>query len=96
MALFIDRVQLPQGYSHFEGTVYFLPLSPQKFLAQKDERLSRPWSHPVVLNMGPGNSFMYPINPFVFKFRLKHPYKKAIAEVRGNDAIRSLSLFNSI
>ena len=27
--LFMDRVQLPQGYS--ATTVYFLPLSPQKF-----------------------------------------------------------------
>ena len=30
--LFMDRVQLPQGYSHFEEAVYFLPFSPQKFL----------------------------------------------------------------
>ena len=30
--LFMDGVQLPQGYSHFEEAVYFLPLSPQKFL----------------------------------------------------------------
>ena len=30
--LFImDGVQLPQGYSHFEEAVYFLPLSSQKF-----------------------------------------------------------------
>ena len=28
----MDGVQLPQGYSHFEGAVYFLPLSSQKFL----------------------------------------------------------------
>ena len=27
-----ERVQLPQGYSHFEEAVYFLPLSSQKFL----------------------------------------------------------------
>ena len=25
-------VQLSQGYSHFDEAVYFLPLSPQKFL----------------------------------------------------------------
>ena len=31
--LFMDGVQLPQGYSHFEETVYFLPLSSQKFLS---------------------------------------------------------------
>ena len=29
---FMDGVQLPQGYSHFEEAVYFLPLSSQKFL----------------------------------------------------------------
>ena len=28
----MDGVQLPQGCSHFEGAVYFLPLSSQKFL----------------------------------------------------------------
>ena len=30
--LFMDGVQLPQGLSHFEEAVYFLPLSSQKFL----------------------------------------------------------------
>ena len=29
---FIDWVQLPQGYSHFEEEVYFLPFSSQKYL----------------------------------------------------------------
>ena len=28
----MDRVQLPQGESHFQEAVYFLPLSSQKFL----------------------------------------------------------------
>ena len=28
----MDGVQLPQGWSHFEKAVYFLPLSSQKFL----------------------------------------------------------------
>ena len=28
----MDWVQLPQGWSHFKETVYFLPLSSQKFL----------------------------------------------------------------
>ena len=28
----MDGVQLPQGYSHFEEAVYFLPLSSQIFL----------------------------------------------------------------
>ena len=31
-SLFMDGVQLPQGYSHFEEAVYFLPFSSQKFL----------------------------------------------------------------
>ena len=53
----MDGVQLPQGYSHFEEAVYFLPLSSQIFWyslyrPRKDERLSRPWSHPMVLNTG--------------------------------------------
>ena len=30
--LLISGVQLPQGYSHFEEAIYFLPLSSQKFL----------------------------------------------------------------
>ena len=30
--LFMDGVQLPQGYTHFEEAVYFLPFSSQKFL----------------------------------------------------------------
>ena len=28
----MDGVQLPQGYSHFEETVYFLPLSYKKLV----------------------------------------------------------------
>ena len=28
----MDGVQLPQGKNHFEGAVYLLPLSSQKFL----------------------------------------------------------------
>ena len=48
-SLFIDGVQLHQGYSHFEEAVYFLPLSFQKFILSSSER----WSHPVVLNTGP-------------------------------------------
>ena len=30
--LFINGVQLPQGFSHFKVAVYFLPFSSQKFL----------------------------------------------------------------
>ena len=56
--LFIDGVQLPQGYSHFEEAVYFLPLSSQKFLVLilstpegwKAESTLEP---PVVLSMEP-------------------------------------------
>ena len=56
--IFMDGVQLPQGYCHFEEAVYFLPLSSQIFLVlilstSKDERLNRPWSHPVLLNTEP-------------------------------------------
>ena len=55
--LFMDGVQLPQGYSHFEEVVYFLPLSSQKFLAlillNSEGWKGWPWIHPVVLNMGP-------------------------------------------
>ena len=55
---FMDGVQLPQGYNHFEEAVYFLPFSSQKFLVLilstlEEWKLSRPWSHPVVLNTGP-------------------------------------------
>ena len=32
----MDGVQLPQGYSHFEEAIYFLPLSSQKFLIAND------------------------------------------------------------
>ena len=42
--------------SHYEETIYFLPLSPLEVLVDpppKDERLARPWSHPLVLNLGP-------------------------------------------
>ena len=58
--LFImDGVQLPQGYSHFEVAVYFLPFSSQKFLVliqsttegwKAESTLRR--SHPVVLSTG--------------------------------------------
>ena len=42
--------------SHYKDTVYFLPFSSQEFLVlfdqpQKDEKLSRPWSHPVAFLM---------------------------------------------
>ena len=56
--IFMDGAQLSQGYSHYKETVYFLPLSPRKSCYSfdwpwKDERLSWPCSHSVVLNEGP-------------------------------------------
>ena len=39
--------------SQYEETVYFLPLRSHSFdRPRKDERLSWPWSHPIVLNTG--------------------------------------------
>ena len=46
--LLMDGVQLPQGCSHFEEAVYFLPLSSQKFLVLILLVFSQPWSY-----MGP-------------------------------------------
>ena len=56
--LFMDGVQLPQGYSHFEEAVYFYHSVPRNswysfYRPRNDDRLSRPWSHPVFLNTGP-------------------------------------------
>ena len=52
----MGAVQLPEGYSHFEEAVYHsVPRNPwySFYRPQKDESLSQPWSHPVVLNTGP-------------------------------------------
>ena len=39
--------------SQYKEAVYFLPLRSHSFdRPRKDERLSRNWSHPVVLNTG--------------------------------------------
>ena len=32
---FMDEVQVPRGYSHFEEAVYFLPFCSQNFLVQE-------------------------------------------------------------
>ena len=53
----MDRVQLPQGWSHFENAVYFLPLSSQKFLVlilstSEGERLIRHWEPPCGFEHG--------------------------------------------
>ena len=44
--------------SHYKERVHFLPPSPRNsshsfYQTRKDERLSQPWGHPVVLNLGP-------------------------------------------
>ena len=55
--LLMDGVLLSQCYNHYKETVYFFPLAPRKSWysfdrPQKDERLSQPWSHRMVLNLG--------------------------------------------
>ena len=54
----MDGVQLTQGWNHFEEVVYFLPQVSRNswyslYQPRKDEMLSRPWNHPVVLKTGP-------------------------------------------
>ena len=51
----MNEVQQPQGFCHFKETVYFSPLYSwySFYQPRKDDRLSQPWSHPVVLNTGP-------------------------------------------
>ena len=51
----MDGVQLPQGYSHFEEALYFLPFSSQKFLV-----LSLYTYIPVIVYIpSPYNGFLY-------------------------------------
>ena len=64
--------------SHFEEAVYFLPLSSRNSLYSFDsprrhERLSRPWSHPVVLNMHPLDWESSALNtrPLLHKIQIK-------------------------
>ena len=58
---FVDGVQLPQGYSATTGRQFtFYQHVPRNSWYSfdrpwKDERLSRPWSYQVGLNMGPLN-----------------------------------------
>ena len=55
----MDGVQLPQGCRATTRSQFtFYHLGPRNFWysfdrPRKDERLSRPWSHPAVLNTGP-------------------------------------------
>ena len=57
--LFMDGVQLPQGCRATTGKQFtFYHEVPRNSWysfdrPQKDERLSRPWNHPVVLNTTP-------------------------------------------
>ena len=58
MAHFSWISAIPRLQSHYEETIYFLPsvarISWYSFnQPRKDERLSLPWSHLVVLNLGP-------------------------------------------
>ena len=58
--------------SQYEETVYFLPISSQKFLVlirstSGGRKAERPWSHPVVLN-----SY---INLVIMKYKLKSHVK---------------------
>ena len=46
-----SRLEPPQGGSLLFTTKF--PEIPGINRSRKDERLSRPWNHPVVLNMGP-------------------------------------------
>ena len=98
----MDGAQLPQGYSHYKKAVYFLPLSPQKFLVHilppwKDERLSQPSSHRVVLNSGPldlESSCPYSVNQNIsFKTSMLRSYlcgySDAYIVVRRRISIRS-------
>ena len=63
MAPFYGWVQVPQGKSHFEEAVYFLPLSSQKFLmlilstseGSKAESILKPTSGFEHRNSGLGN-----------------------------------------
>ena len=47
-SFFMDEVQLPQGYRATTRNPWYSFDQPRM-----DESLSRPWSHPVVLNTGP-------------------------------------------
>ena len=54
----MDGVQLPQGYSHFEEAVYFLPLSSQKFLVLILSN-SEEWKAGSTLELRSGFFFKY-------------------------------------
>ena len=69
--LFVDGVQLPQGYIELlRGYSLLFPGNSWYLLDQswKDERLRWPWSHPVVLNLC--------ISLVITKYKLKSQYVK--------------------
>ena len=69
--LFLDGVQLPQGYAEpLQGDSLLFTRNSWYSLDQyrKDERLRWPWSHPVVLNLC--------INLVITKYKLKSQYVK--------------------
>ena len=49
----MDEVRLPQSYRASAGSIYRASSWYSIDRPRKDERLSWPWSHPVVLNTGP-------------------------------------------
>ena len=59
MALFMDGIQLPQDFratARRQFTFYYYVLGNSWYfldLPQKDESQSQPWSHPVILSLGP-------------------------------------------
>ena len=69
--LFVDGVQLPQGYTEslWGDSLLFNRNSWYSLnQSQKDERLTWPWSHPLVLNLC--------INLVITKYKLKPQYVK--------------------
>ena len=70
-SLFVDGVQLPQGFTEplWGDSLLFTRNSWYSLnQSQKDERLRWPWSHPVVLNLC--------INLVITKYKLKSQYVK--------------------
>ena len=69
--LFVDGVQLPQGYTEpvrGDSLLFTRNVCYSLDQYQKDGRLRWPWSHPVVLNLC--------INLFITKYKLKSQYVK--------------------
>ena len=58
--LFMDGVQPPQGYSHFEEAVYFLSISFQKFLVLTLST-SAGWKNSIFLNLNEKSQKRHPV-----------------------------------